>query len=171
MPTMLHLAATSAAVIGLVPFFLPSSKRVERSATVKASPEAVFAALSSTEGYQLFNPYRDTDANLKITPFGPASGLGSGFAFDGKEGKGTSTIVALEVNRSVTYQIDLGPMGKPVQTITIAPGDGGTDVTWTTESAFGYNPLGRIFGLFMDGFVGPVTERGLENMGRIAAQR
>lgn len=169
MATTLQIAGIAAAIIVAAPFLLPSSKRVERSAVVKALPEAVFAAMSSTEGYQIFNPYRDTDANLKITPFGPASGLGSGFAFDGKEGKGTSTIVEMQENRSVTYQIDLGAMGKPVQTITVQPANGGTAVTWATESKFGFNPVGRVFGLFMDGFVGPVAERGLKNMDRIAA--
>jgi uncharacterized protein YndB with AHSA1/START domain len=170
MVTMLQLALASVAVMAVVPLFLPSSKRVERSAVVKASPEALFAAMSSTEGYQIFNPYRDTDAKLRITPFGPASGLGSGFAFEGEEGKGTSTVVALEPNRSVTYQIDLGALGKPVQTIAIEAANGGTTVTWATESVFGYNPLWRVFGLFMDGLVGPVAERGLRNMDRIAAK-
>jgi uncharacterized protein YndB with AHSA1/START domain len=169
MASYLQIAAIAAAVIVAVPFALPSSKTVERSAFVKASPEAVFAAMSSTSGYQVFNPYRDMDANLKITPFGPESGIGSGFAFDGKDGKGTSTISAMETNRSVTYQIDLGFMGKPVQVITLTPENGGTRVNWAVTSTFGFNPMGRVFGLFMDGMLGPHYELGLKNMDRITA--
>jgi uncharacterized protein YndB with AHSA1/START domain len=169
MASYLQIAAVAAAVIVAAPFLLPSSKTVERSALVKASPEAVFATLTSTAGYQTINPYKDLDPNLKATPFGPEAGVGAGFAFESKDGKGTSTITAVEPNKSVTYQIDLGFMGKPVQTITMTPENGGTRVKWSVTSTFGMNPMGRVFGLFMDGMLGPHYELGLKNMDRIAA--
>ncbi len=169
MASYLQIAAIAAAVIVAVPFLLPSSKTVERSGFVKASPEAVFAAVSSTAGYQTFNPYKDMDPNLKATPFGPEAGVGAGFAFESKDGKGTSTISAIETNKSVTFQIDLGFMGKPVQTITMTPENGGTRVNWSVTSKFGMNPMGRVFGMFMDGMLGPHYELGLKNMDRIAA--
>lgn len=169
MASYLQIAAIAAAVIVAVPFVLPSSKTVERSAFVSASPEAVFAAVQSTSGYQIFNPYKDLDAKLKVTPFGPEAGVGAGFAFESKDGKGTSTISAVEANKSVTFQIDLGFMGKPVQVITMTPENGGTRVKWSVTSSFGFNPMGRVFGLFMDGMLGPHYELGLKNMNRIAA--
>jgi uncharacterized protein YndB with AHSA1/START domain len=169
MATILQIAAIAAGVIVLAPFALPSSKTVERSAFVTASPEAVFAAVSSTAGYQIFNPYKDMDPNLKVTPFGPEAGVGAGFAFESKDGKGTSTITAVDPNKSVTFQIDLGFMGKPVQVITLTPENGGTRVNWAVTSAFGLNPMGRVFGLFMDGMLGPHYELGLKNMNRITA--
>ena len=43
-------------------------------------------------------------------PFGPAEGIGSGFRFDGKEGKGTQTVTEVTATR-VTHLIDLGAMG------------------------------------------------------------
>jgi uncharacterized protein YndB with AHSA1/START domain len=169
MATMLQIAGIAAAVIVAAPFLLPSSKTVQRSGFVKASPEAVFAAVQSTSGYQIFNPYKDMDAKLKVTPFGPEAGVGAGFAFESKDGKGTSTITAVEPNKSVTFQIDLGFMGKPVQVITLTPENGGTRVNWSVTSHFGFNPMGRVFGLFMDGMLGPHYELGLKNMDRIAA--
>ena len=168
MASYLQIAAIAVGVIVVAPFLLPSSKTVERSALVKASPEALFATLSSTAGYQTINPYKDLDAKLKVTPFGPEAGVGSGFAFESKDGKGTSTISAVEPNKSVTYQIDLGFMGKPVQVITLTPENGGTRVSWAVTSKFGFNPMGRVFGLFMDGMLGPHYELGLKNMDRIA---
>jgi Polyketide cyclase / dehydrase and lipid transport len=169
MASFLQISAIAVGVIAIVPFLLPSSKTVQRSGFVNATPGQVFAAASSTAGYQIFNPYRDMDAKLKITPFGPQSGVGAGFAFDGKDGKGTSTIAAVKDNESVTYQIDLGFMGKPVQTISLSPENGGTRVNWAVTSNFGWNPMGRVFGLFMDGMLGPHYELGLRNMARIAA--
>jgi uncharacterized protein YndB with AHSA1/START domain len=153
-------------VLGLVVAALPSSKRVERSTVLAASPEAVFGLLSSTDGFQTFNPYRDDEPDLKIVPFGPASGVGAGFTFQGKDTKGTQTITAIEPNKSVTMVIDLGSMGKPVQTFSLQAENGGTRVSWATESTFGMNPVGRVFGLMMDRYLGPIYERGLANMAK-----
>jgi uncharacterized protein YndB with AHSA1/START domain len=169
MASYLQIAAIAAAVIVAVPFALPSSKTVTRSRFVAAAPETLFAAASSTSGYQVFNPYKDMDANLKVKPFGPEAGVGAGFAFESKDGKGTSTISAVDANKSITYQIDLGFMGKPVQVIELTPENGGTRVTWSVTSQFGLNPMGRVFGLFMDGMLGPHYELGLKNMDRISA--
>jgi uncharacterized protein YndB with AHSA1/START domain len=159
------------AAVALVPFALPSSKRVERSGFVPAPPEAVYELVSTTSGFQTFNPYKDEEPDLKIKPFGPEAGIGAGFAFEGKSATGTQTITAAKTNQSVTMQIDLGSMGKPVQTFTLTPEKDGTRVVWATESAFGYNPISRVFGLFMDGYLGPSYERGLANLSKVAGSK
>ena len=69
---------------------LPRDVTVMRKAQVNASPSDVIALLASNEGYQKINPYKASDENLKITLFGPSSGVGSGFHFDGKDGKGST---------------------------------------------------------------------------------
>jgi uncharacterized protein YndB with AHSA1/START domain len=167
-----YLIAASAlvATVSLTVAALPEKKRVERSALISASPEQVFALVSSTEGFQKFSPYKDDEPNLQITPSGPARGVGATFAFKGKDAEGTQTIVAIEENKQVTMRIDLGAMGKPKQSFTLTPEDGKTRVVWATESEFGANPMGRIFGLFMDGYLGPVYERGLKNLDRVAQE-
>jgi Polyketide cyclase / dehydrase and lipid transport len=55
-----------------------------------------------------------------------------------------------------------------VQTFTLTPVGNRTQVTWATETNFGANPVGRVFGLMMDGYLGPIYERGLSNLGRVA---
>ncbi len=149
---------------------LPSSRRVERSGFVPAAPEQVFQLLSSTEGFQSFNPYKDEEPDLKITPFGPRAGVGAGFGFEGKSTTGTQTILAMEANRLVTMEIDLGAMGKPIQTFAVSADNGGSRVVWSTHSAFGFNPIARIFGFFLDGMLGPTYERGLANLAKVAAR-
>ncbi|MEO0544476.1 MAG: SRPBCC family protein [Pseudomonadota bacterium] len=168
MNTYLTIGAIAVAAVVAVPFVLPSSKTVERSAVIEAPADKVFALVASNEGYQSFNPYKVKDENLKITMHGPSHGIGSGFAFDGKDGKGTQTIVAMEENRSVTMQIDLGAMGKPVTEFRLSPQNGNTEVTWSTKSEFGFNPIGRVVGLFLDGMLGPVYELGLEELNKAA---
>ncbi|MEO1746124.1 MAG: SRPBCC family protein [Pseudomonadota bacterium] len=168
MNTYLTIGAIAVAAIVAVPFVLPSSKTVERSAVIEAPADKVFALVASNEGFQSFNPYKVTDENLKITMHGPSHGVGSGFAFDGKEGKGTQTIVAMEDNKSVTMQLDLGPMGKPVTEFRLTPNGETTKVTWSTKSDFGFNPIGRVVGLFLDGMLGPTYELGLNELNKAA---
>jgi uncharacterized protein YndB with AHSA1/START domain len=168
MKRILSFALVTVAAAGLAVAALPNKKRVERAALINASPEAVYALLSSTAGFQKFNPYLEQDPTVEITPSGPSQGIGASFHFKGKEGEGTQTIIALEENRSVTMQLDLGAFGQPVQSFTLTPENGKTRVVWATDSEFGANPMMRVLGLMMDGFVGPSHERGLAILGRVA---
>jgi len=154
--------------LGVAAFALPRHVSVERSALVPASPEAILALAASNQGFQTFNPYKTQDPALKIEIFGPENGVGSGFRFDGKDGKGTQTVTDVS-ETAVTYMIDLGSMGQPTQVISALPEGDGTRVTWRVESDMGMNPIFRVFGLFMDGMMGKTFEQGLENLRTAAA--
>ena len=144
---------------------LPRHVHVERQASLPGDAAAVIALAASNTGYQRFNPYLTADPALKIDPFGPETGVGSGFAFEGKDGKGTQVVA--EVSRqAVRYDIDMGPMGKPVQTIAVQPGEGRVVVTWSMDMDMGFNPVGRIMGLFMDAMIGKTFEQGLGNLAK-----
>lgn len=142
---------------------LPRHVHVERQATLPGDAEQVIALAASNAGYQRFNPYLSADPALKIDPFGPEAGVGSGFAFDGKDGKGTQVVAEVSA-QAVRYDIDMGPMGKPVQTIAVTPADGRVVVTWSMDMDMGFNPVGRVMGLFMDGMIGKTFEQGLGNL-------
>ena len=100
---------------------------------------------------------------MKITHFGPETGVGSGFHFDGKDGKGNQTVAAISEN-SVSYMIDLGAMGQPTQTISVTPTDDGSLVVWSMDADMGMNPIARVIGRFMDGMMGKTFESGLQNL-------
>ncbi|MDX8346913.1 SRPBCC family protein [Cognatiyoonia sp. IB215446] len=165
--TIVYTILAIVAAVALLALLLPRTVVVTRKADVALSPEDVIARVASTEGFQTFNPYCTTDPELKITPFGPTKGVGSGFHFEGKEGKGTQTVTEITATR-VSHLIDLGPMGKPVQTIEAKSYAGGTRVTWTVTSDMGFNPVFRIFGLFMDRMLGKTYELGLKNIKALA---
>ena len=165
--TIVYTILAIVAAIALFALLLPRKVIVTRQADVDMTPEDIIARVSSTDGFQTFNPYCTTDPDLKITPFGPATGVGSGFNFEGKEGKGIQTVTAVSAT-SVTHLIDLGAMGKPVQTIQAAPTASGAQVTWTVTSDMGFNPVFRIFGLFMDRMLGKTYELGLKNIAALA---
>ncbi|MEM8754902.1 MAG: SRPBCC family protein [Pseudomonadota bacterium] len=161
---ILASAAGGLACLAALPYALPGTAVIEREALIDAEPAAIYALLDGAAGFQRINPWRDADPELEITLSGPERGVGSAFAFKGAEGTGAQTVVAVDPGREVVTEIDLGPLGKPVQTFTIAPVGKGARVVWRTEAAFGLNPIGRVIGLFMDGRLGPVYERGLKNI-------
>jgi len=162
----LYVAGTLA-VAAAGSMMLPRTVEVTRSAHVALAPSQVLALAASTEGYQTFNPYLTADPNLSIVPFGPAQGLGAGFAFDGKDGKGTQTVAEITAEQ-VTYAIDMGALGQPTQSIRALPAEGGSTVTWRVQSDMGMNPVFRVFGLFMDGMMGKTFEQGLANLNEAA---
>lgn len=165
--TIVYTIAAIAAAIAFVALLLPRKVVVTRKANVDLRPEDVITRVASTEGFQTLNPYCTTDPDLQITPFGPAAGVGSGFRFEGKEGKGTQIVTELTATR-VTHLIDLGAMGKPIQTIEAKADGTGSQVTWTVTSDMGFNPIFRIFGLFMDRMLGKTYELGLKNIAALA---
>ena len=161
--TILGVAALSAATLAL-----PRHVSVERVAMLDTAPESVLALAASNEGYQAFTPYLPTDLNVQIDLFGPETGIGSGFHFDGVDGTGSLTVADVTTEQ-VTFAIDLGPLGQPTQTISAMPEGEGVQVTWRMEADMGFNPVFRVMGLFMDGMMGPTFELGLENLRQAAA--
>lgn len=164
--TLLSIAgygAGAVALLALSTFLLPRHVTVSRSAAVKAAPAQVLALAASNAGYQQFNPYKNTDATLKIELMGPETGVGSAFKFIAKDITGVQTVAAVSDTR-VDYDLDLGYMGKPKQNITAVPDGTGSQVTWTMNADMGFNPIGRVMGLFMDGMQGKVFETGLANI-------
>jgi hypothetical protein len=166
---IITLAAGALALLAFSTWLLPRHVRVQRSAHVPVPADAILALASSNQGYQRFNPYLSSDPALKIEPFGPAQGVGSGFRFSSKDGKGSQTVAAVS-DSSVDFAIDLGPMGQPRQRIEVQPAAGGTQVVWTMHADMGMNPIGRVMGLFMDRMVGPKFESGLKNLSLATAR-
>ncbi len=166
--TILAAGAATLALATAATYLLPRHVTVERSVLVDATPEAVLALASTTEGFQQFNPYITADPDLQIEAFGPSEGIGAGFRFDGRDGTGTQTISQI-TGDTITYAIDLGAMGQPTQHVSAMSEGTQTRVTWTVESDLGMNPVFRVFGLFMDRMLGGTYETGLANIARVAA--
>ncbi|WP_298975886.1 SRPBCC family protein [uncultured Roseobacter sp.] len=160
--------ACGVAALAVATLALPRHVSIERSAMIEATPEAVIDLAASNTGYQTFNPYKDLDPNLQVQMFGPATGVGSGFSFEGKDGAGQQTVAAV-TEEQVVFDLDLGPLGQPTQAISAVAVDGATEVTWSMDMDLGMNPVFRVMGLFMDGMIGPNFELGLANIADVAA--
>jgi Polyketide cyclase / dehydrase and lipid transport len=158
------------AILAAGTMLLPRNVRVERVATIAAAPADVITIASSAESYQTFNPYKKADPSFKYEVFGPATGVGSGFKFDSKDGKGQAVVTKVAADR-VEYALDLGAMGKPNQTIMVIPDGTGSKVSWAMDADMGYNPIGRVMGLFLDGMIGKNHENGIKFLGEALKPR
>ena len=79
-------------------------------------------------------------------------------------GTGSQEIVVSEPDSRVETALDFGEMGTATAFFDLAPGGGGSRVTWGFTTDTGFNPVGRWMGLMMDRWVGADYETGLANL-------
>ncbi|MFT3781802.1 MAG: SRPBCC family protein [Nibricoccus sp.] len=151
----------------------PADFRVERSATLAASPAALFAQVNDHHNFNKWNPFLKVDPNVKNTYSGPESGVGAVCSWDGNRdiGAGSSTIVESKPGELVRMRMDWKrPMeGTATVDFTFRPVGDKTVVTW---AMYGKNNfLGKVMSIFMDcdKMCGPPFEQGLADLGKVAA--
>jgi hypothetical protein len=146
----------------------PDTFRVQRSASIKAPPEKIFAILSDFHQSESWSPYEKKDPAMKRAISGPPSGKGAVYQFDGNKevGKGRLTITDTAPPSKITIALD---MIEPFDAHNIveytlnAKGDS-TQVTWAMHGPQPY--IGKLMSLFMDcdKMIGKDFETGLANL-------
>lgn len=161
-------------VIGLVVALLayaaskPDTFHVQRSISIKAPPEKIFAILTDFHQSESWSPYEKKDPQIKRAISGAPSGKGAVYEFDGNKevGKGRLTITDTVPPSKVLIALD---MVEPFEAHNIVEytldADGGsTQVTWAIH---GHQPyVGKLMSLFMDcdKMIGMDFEAGLANL-------
>jgi len=150
----------------------PDEFRVERSISIKAPPEKVFALIDDLRAFSAWSPYEKIDPAMRRSYSGPASGAGAAYAWEGNDqiGQGRMEIIRSTPPSSVLIQIDFLRPVEAHNTVafTLAPESGGTTVTW---AMFGPAPfLTRVITVFfsMDDMVGAQFAEGLADLKRLA---
>ena len=160
------------AIVLTVAAFRPNHFRVERSATLAASPDVLFGYVNNHRKFNEWNPFMKLDPNAKNTYSGPESGVGSVCSWEGeKTGAGSATITESKPGELVRLRMDwLKPMsGTSTVDFTFKPVGEQTTVTWAMYGEQKY--VGKLMSLFMDceSMCGPQFEQGLADLGKIAA--
>jgi effector-binding domain-containing protein len=104
---------------------------------------------------------------------GPDFGVGSQMSWSTPEPEaeaGSQIVVASTPYDRVDVELDLGPRGDAQVAFLLQPEGGGTRVTWTFDTDFGFNLVRRYFGLLLDRNLGPLYAQGLANLKRIAEE-
>ncbi len=151
----------------------PSDFRVERTATIAATPAALFEQVNDHHKFAVWNPFLKLDPNVKNTYSGADSGVGAVCSWDGNSdiGAGSSIITETKPGELVRCRMDWKrPMeGTSTVDFTFKPQGDKTVVTW---AMYGKNNfMGKVMSLFMDcdKMCGPQFEKGLADLGAVAA--
>ena len=150
----------------VVSFFLPSKYHVERSEIIKAPSEAIYPWLAQLRKWPEWTVWNTSyDPSLAYTYSGPAEGTGSEMAWTAKSGNGSLKLTAADIKTGVKYDLDFSN-GKFVSSgaVSMAPAEGGTQVTFSNEGKFGLNPVRRYFGLFFDKMMGGDFQKNLRGL-------
>lgn len=146
----------------------PDTFRVERSGSMKAPPDKVFALIEDFHKWTSWSPWEHLDQNLKRTYGGAESGQGATYAWQGnaQAGEGRMEILEAAPASRVVIKIDfLKPFEAHNQVeFALSGEDGGTRVVW---SMTGPQPfMMKIMSVFMsmDKMVGKDFEKGLASL-------
>lgn len=156
----------------IIAFFLPRHVAVERSLTMNAPAEVIFAQVNDYKNWEKWSPWHKKDPNMKLFYDGPTAGAGASYRWESDHdqvGNGMQKITASVPNDSVVSEMYFMESKDPAYGIfRFAESDSGTRVTWMMRADMGNNPVGRWMGLMMESWVGSEFEKGLEDLKKIA---
>lgn len=170
--TIIVVIAVLIAVVLAMASSKPDSFRVERSATIQASPERIFPLLNDFHQWGKWSPWEKIDPGMKRTFGGPESGVGSSYDWEGngKAGKGRMEITESQPSSRVLLDLDFIKPFKAhnITEFSLAPNGAGTDLKW---AMYGPSPfMTKVMLVFttMDKMVGKDFDQGLINLKREA---
>jgi uncharacterized protein YndB with AHSA1/START domain len=150
----------------------PDTFRVERSASIKAPPEKVFALLNDFQRWDAWSPWEKKDPAMKRTFSVVTSGKGAQYAWEGNRevGQGRMEIAESVPPSKVAIKLDFA---KPFEAhnlveFTLEPKGDVTNITWVMQGDTPY--FVKIIHVFlnMDSIVGKDFETGLANLKTVA---
>ena len=162
-------------VVALLAFVAskPDTFHVQRSTTIKASPETVYPLISDWHNFLTWSPF-EKDPGMKRTFKGAASAKGAIYEWDGNNKVGSGRIEIMEaVSPSrLVMQLDMIRPFKAQNMVefTLAVKSGTTDVTWAMTGRVPF--MGKLMGLIMncEKMVGSQFEEGLAKLKSLAEQ-
>lgn len=163
------------AVVGLLGYAAtrPDSFVFQRSTTIGAPPERVFALINDLHAFNTWNPWALKDPSTKLSYEGPAAGPGAAYSWQSEKlGAGRMQIVEAVPARLVAARLEFL---KPMEAVnrvdfTLQPDGAATRVTWAMSGPMPF--VSKLMTIFfsMDKMVGPDFEAGLANL-KAAAEK
>lgn len=156
----------------------PGQFRIERSATIQASPERIFPLINDFHRWQAWSPYERKAPAMERSYEGPKVGEGAIYGWNGNKdiGSGRMQITESIPSSRIEIRLEFFAPFKATNTaeFVLEPHGEGTRVTWAMHgrSSFMHKLMGLVFN--MDKLVGKDFEEGLGHLrglseGRVAA--
>lgn len=150
----------------------PDTFRVQRTASIRATPEKIFSFINDLHQWDAWSPYAKLDPAMQTRYSGAASGRGAVYEWQGNGNVGAGRVTVVDVLPPSRVAIKLD-MLKPFEAhndveFTLQPEGAATHVTWAMEGRNTY--LAKVMGVFfnMDKMVGGQFEEGLANLKTLA---
>ena len=146
----------------------PDTFSVQRSTSIKAPPEKIFAVLNDFHRWTEWSPWEKLDPAMKRTLGGAASGKGATYAWEGngKAGQGRMEIIESTPASKVGLQLDfIKPFeGHNITEFTLTPQGDTTRVNWLMRGPTPFvSKLMQVF-FSLDKVIGKDFEEGLVNL-------
>ena len=152
----------------------PNDFAVQRSAAIRAAPEAIYPFLADFRRWPEWSPWEKLDPAMQRTLSGAPIGSGAVYAWEGssKVGAGRMEIRDAAPPSKVVIQLDfLRPFkSRNVTEFALVPRGETTDVQWTMRGAANF--VMKLMGVFTDTdkMIGRDFEAGLANL-KAAAEK
>ena len=146
----------------------PDTFRVERSVSIKAPPEKIYALMNDFHKFRAWSPWEQLDPQMQRSYSGAASGKGAVYAWQGNKevGAGRMEIMDAVAPSKVLIKLDFMQPFEAHNTTEYAlrPQGDSTTVSW---AMYGPSPfIAKVMGIFasMDSMVGKDFEKGLAKL-------
>lgn len=131
---------------------LPRESRFVVATAIDAPAATVFVLVNDPRRIRLWSGFGGDDTEPEFA--GPRDGSGASMAWDSPAtGTGTLTIVDSRPWDYVELKLNDGDTGEAVSWFELVPGPGTTDVRWGFTHDYGFNVIGRYFGLLATGIL------------------
>ena len=162
-----------AVILVVVGFLLPRERHVERSIFIDSPPSVVFSQVNGLESFNEWSPWVAMMPDAVYEYEGPEFGVGAKMSWTtgGPEAEvGSQTIVGSSPYDQVDVELDFGDQGEAQARYSLQPEGNGTQLTWSFDTDFGFDLVGRYWGLLLDRQLGSMYVQGLTNLKRITEQ-
>ena len=163
--------ALAIAVVLVLAATKPDTFRIERSATINAPPEKIFAVLSDFHQWTGWSPWENKDPGMKRSYGGAERGRGAVYGWEGDKNVGTGRMEIMEATAPSKLVIKLDFL-KPFEAhntaeFTMLPQGNATSVHWVMHGPSNF--MSKVMHVFMDieKMVGKDFEAGLANLKRL----
>ncbi len=171
-PLLIGLGVFIALVL-IVGLIQPTTFSFERSVSIDASPEVIFAKINDLKAWEEWGPWAKQDSTLQVTYGEKTVGVGASYSWSGDEklsGKGKLTITESKAPEALRCQLEFGQGGTGEGWFRLEPTDSATITYWGMSfgipypfNAFSILSMGQ-----MEKSVNDMLDMGLSELKKVA---
>ena len=160
-------------LVAIVGLFLPDRAHLSRTVSINAPAAKIFPKINSLKNFNDWSPWYERDPNTEYRYEGPEAGVGCKVSWHSEHpqvGTGSQEILESVPDQWVKTHLDFGAQGQATAYFELTEKGATTEVTWGFDTLFGYDILGRYFGLMLEGMLAPDYEAGLSKLKQIVEE-